>query len=211
MSMTGLQSGFQQGCIPSWRLWRIFYWAGRKTREYFSLRCYGKTRMNFFTNPIFSCFYSFKKLPYQLFVLSFTHDAGKDWGQEEKGTTEDEMVGWHHWLNGHEFEQAPGVGDGQRSLVCCSPWGHKESDRTEWLNNNIIYSYRCCDNTGPTWVTQAAPRHLHANWWGILIPSACLNSPLPFYKMYSLVSEIRTWPLWGGHYSHLPQLPIKFI
>ena len=52
-------------------------------------------------------------------------DAGKDWGQEEKGTTEDEMVGWHHRLNGHEFEQAPGVGDGQGSLACCSPWSHR--------------------------------------------------------------------------------------
>ena len=60
-------------------------------------------------------------------------DAGKDWRQEEKGTTEDEMVGWHHQLDGHEFEQAPGVGDGQGSLVCCSPWSHKESDTTEWL------------------------------------------------------------------------------
>ena len=61
-------------------------------------------------------------------------DAGKDWRQEEKGMTEDEMVGWHYWLDGHEFEQAPGVGDGQRSLACFSPWGHKESDMTEWLN-----------------------------------------------------------------------------
>ena len=61
-------------------------------------------------------------------------DAGKDWRHEEKGTTEDEMVGWHHWLNGREFEQALGVGDGQRSLVCCNPWGHKESDATEILN-----------------------------------------------------------------------------
>ena len=61
-------------------------------------------------------------------------DAGKDWRQEEKGTTEEEMVGWHHWLNGLEFEQASGVGDGQGSLVCCSPWGRKESDTTEWLN-----------------------------------------------------------------------------
>ena len=52
-------------------------------------------------------------------------DAGKDWRQEEKGTTEDEMVGWHHRLNGYEFEQALGVGDGQGSLVCCSPWGHR--------------------------------------------------------------------------------------
>ena len=50
-------------------------------------------------------------------------DAGKDWRQKEKGMTEDEMLGWHHWLNGHEFEQVPGVGDGQGSLVCFSPWG----------------------------------------------------------------------------------------
>ena len=67
-------------------------------------------------------------------------DAGKDWSGEEKGTTEDEMSGWHQWLNGHEFEQTPGVGDGQGSLACCSPRGHKESDTTEhwkelnWLN-----------------------------------------------------------------------------
>ena len=54
--------------------------------------------------------------------------------QEEKGMTEDEMVGWHHQLNAHEFEQAPGVGDGQGSLVCYSPWGHRESDMTEQLN-----------------------------------------------------------------------------
>ena len=61
-------------------------------------------------------------------------DAGTDWRQEEKGTTEDEMVGWHHWLNGGEFEQALGVGDGKGSLACCSPWGHKESDTTKQLN-----------------------------------------------------------------------------
>ena len=61
-------------------------------------------------------------------------DAGKDWSQEEKGVTEDEMVGWHHRLNGHKFEQSSGVGDGQRSLACCSPWGRKESDTTEWVN-----------------------------------------------------------------------------
>ena len=61
-------------------------------------------------------------------------DAEKDWRQEEKGTTEDEMVGWHHQFNGPQFEQAPGVGDGQGSLACNSPWGHRESDTTEWLN-----------------------------------------------------------------------------
>ena len=61
-------------------------------------------------------------------------DAGKDWRQEEKGMTEDDMVGWHHRLNVHEFEQAPGVGDGLGSLACCSPWDRKELDMTEQLN-----------------------------------------------------------------------------
>ena len=60
-------------------------------------------------------------------------DAGKDWGQEEKEMTEDEMAEWHHWLDGHESEWTPGVGDGQGALACCGPWGHKEADTTEWL------------------------------------------------------------------------------
>ena len=61
-------------------------------------------------------------------------DSGRDWEQEEKGTTEDEMAGWHHWLDGHESEWIPGVGDWQGSLVCCGSWGCKESDTTEQLN-----------------------------------------------------------------------------
>ena len=61
-------------------------------------------------------------------------DAGKDWRQDEKGITEDEMVGWHHWLNGYEFGYTPGVGDGQGGLACCSSWDRKESDTTERLN-----------------------------------------------------------------------------
>ena len=61
-------------------------------------------------------------------------DAGKDWKWEEKGTTEDEMVGWHHQLDGHEFEQVPRFDDGQGGLMCCSPWDQKESDTTEWVN-----------------------------------------------------------------------------
>ena len=65
-------------------------------------------------------------------------DAGKDWRQEEKGTTEDEMAGWHHRLDGHEFEQAPGYGEGQGTLACCNPCCHKESDTTEWLNNKCL-------------------------------------------------------------------------
>ena len=68
-------------------------------------------------------------------------EAGKDWGQEEKRVTEDEMVGWHRQLNGHGFEQSPGVSEGQRSLASCSPWGCKESDtagRLNWTGNTLI-------------------------------------------------------------------------
>ena len=78
-------------------------------------------------------------------------DAEKEWRQEEKWTTQDEMVGWHHQLDGHEFEQDSGVGDGQGSLACCSPWGDKESDMTEglnWteLNNLLTYHLNYCWN-----------------------------------------------------------------
>ena len=67
-------------------------------------------------------------------------DAGRDWGQKEKGTTEDEMAGWHHWFDGRESEWTPGDGDGQGGLACCDSWGRKESDTTEQLNwtENII-------------------------------------------------------------------------
>ena len=76
-------------------------------------------------------------------------DEGKDWRQEEKGTTEDDMFGWHHWLNEREFEQVPGVGDGQGSLACCSPWGCKESDMTERLN----WTETTCRLSVPHWAT----------------------------------------------------------
>ena len=68
------------------------------------------------------------------FLIRKDPDAGRDWGQEEKGTTEDEIAGWHHRLDGHEFELPPGVGNGQGGLACCDSWGHKESDMTESLN-----------------------------------------------------------------------------
>ena len=67
-------------------------------------------------------------------LIGIDYDAGRDWGQEEKGTTEDEMAGWHHWLNGRESEWTLGDGDGQGGLACCDSWGCKESDTTEWLN-----------------------------------------------------------------------------
>ena len=70
-------------------------------------------------------------------------DAGRDWGQEEKGMTEDEMACWYNWLNRCEFEWTPGVGDGQGCLACCNSWSCKELDTTERLNWNDIYVYIC--------------------------------------------------------------------
>ena len=97
--------------------------------------------------------YSLERLMLKLKIQYFGHlmqrtdslektDAEKYWGQEEKRTTEDEMVGWHHWLIGHEFVQALGVGDGQGSLACCSPWGRKESDTPEQLNWTELVEHR---------------------------------------------------------------------
>ena len=76
-------------------------------------------------------------------------DAEKDWGQEEKGTTEDEMAGWRHWLDGHEFGWTPGIGDGQGGLACCDSWGRKESDTTERLNwtELKIFSFQIIQNS----------------------------------------------------------------
>ena len=82
-------------------------------------------------------------------------DAGRDWGQEKKGMTEDEMAGWHHWLNAHEFGWTLGVGDGQGGLAFCNSWGHKESDTTEqlnwtelnWLSVYFIDTYFQAENT----------------------------------------------------------------
>ena len=99
-----------------------------------------------------------------LTIISLT---GKDWGQEEKEATGAEMVEWHHWRNGHEFQQAQGDSEGLRNLACCSPWGRKESNTTEWLNYKVFV----------VWVWK---------WWGMLssgcsfqsfIPSLCLSIP----------------------------------
>ena len=86
-------------------------------------------------------------------------DAGKIWMQEEKGMSEDDMVGWHHQLNGHEFEYILGVGDVHRGLACCSPWGCKKLDRTEWLNwadwlyiNNVSCSRTCFSFLRTSWL-----------------------------------------------------------
>ena len=87
-------------------------------------------------------------------------DAGRDWGQDEKGTTEDEMAGWHHWLDGRESEWTPGVGDGQGGLECCNSWSCKELDTTERLNwtelniNNIISRSRMKSSRCNNWSTE---------------------------------------------------------
>ena len=101
-------------------------------------------------------------------------DAGKDWRQE-KGTTEDEMVGWHHWLDGREFEKAPGVGDGQGGLACCSSWGCKELDTTEKLNRLPIYSLTL------------SPPHNHVCFLHLFCKEVrlyhCLDSTYKWYHM----------------------------
>ena len=88
-------------------------------------------------------------------------EVGKNWRKEEKVMTEGEMVGWHHGLNGHEFEQAPGDGDGQGSLACCSPWGCKELDMTEWLNNTIPL-FNFCFYCLPFW--SQIQNNFHHKW-----------------------------------------------
>ena len=77
--------------------------------------------------------------PANNWLIGKDSDAWRDWGQEGKGTTEDEMAGWHHRLDGQEFEWTPGDGDGQGGLACCHSWGRKESDRTEWLNSTDVF------------------------------------------------------------------------
>ena len=85
-------------------------------------------------------------------------DAGRDWGQEEKGTTEDKMAGWHHLLDGRKFEWTPGVGDGQGGLACCDSWDHKESDTTERLNWTEL-------NVHELWLNDHTVFKLPALWW----------------------------------------------
>ena len=87
--------------------------------------------------------------------LEKNSDAGRDWGQEEKGMTEDEMAGWHHWLDGRESEWTLGDGDGQGGLACCDSWGWKELDTTEWLNwTNMIFINKQPSNYSLPWDMQ---------------------------------------------------------
>ena len=90
-------------------------------------------------------------------LIGKASDAGRDWGQEEKGTTEDEMAGWHHQLDAHESEWTLGVGDGQGGLVCCDSWGRKELDTIEWLNWTEHWGKTRKDMGRPKWLSGKEP------------------------------------------------------
>ena len=125
-------------------------------------------------------------------------DAGKDWRQEKKGTTEDEMVGWHYQLDEHEFEQALRVGDGQGSLACCSSLGHAESDTTGWLNWTELYrplSANWClcfsvHHLGLSYLSFQRARDL-ISW--LQSPSAVILEPKWFFFQWSC-EDVRVGP-----------------
>ena len=117
--------------------------------------------------------------------------AGKDWRQEEKGMTEDEMFGWHHWLGGHEFEQALGVGDGQGSLVCCSPWARKELNMTEWLN------WTDWEKSWQNLVPQVIPREdCYLTQFGFLWAEAAMSADKTTYLVFNSFYHISSLQIW---------------
>ena len=107
------------------------------------------------------------------------------WQEEKKGTTEDEMVGWHHQLKGQEFEQGPGVGDGQGSLACCSPWGHQEWDTTWQLNNNNQGDgalRRATKGAGGGHLLSPASGHVLRTHLSLLCPRNYCDVPCPLHS-----------------------------
>ena len=139
--------GFSSSCIWMWQIIKKAECQRSDVFELWSWRIllrvpWRARRANQSTLKEINSEYSLKGLMLKLKLQNWSQsqlirkdpDAGEDWGHEGNGATEDEMVGWHHWLDGHEFEQAPEFGDGQGSLACCSPWGSKELDMTERLN-----------------------------------------------------------------------------
>jgi len=105
-------------------------------------------------------------------------DAGRDWGQEEKATTEDEMAGWHHWLDGRESQRTPGVGDGQGGLVCCDSWGRKESNMTEQLIWSDLIWY--------TFIGEGQP--------GNPLQYSCLENPMDRRAWWAIIRGVtQSW------------------
>ena len=136
----------------------------------------------------------------------FDPDAGKDWGQEEKGTTEDAMVGWHHWLNGHECAQTRGDNEGQGSLTCYCSWGHKESDTTERWNNH--HHHQPLLPPGPVTVVNTQSRVLLAK---ISESFACLEISLSPHKSCTLHFYLFHSILHFSMSSSSPQFPICIL
>ena len=122
-------------------------------------------------------------------------DAGKDWRREQKGTTEDGMVGWHQQLNEHEFEQAPGVGDGQASLACCSPWNHKELDMTKQLNWKLNFSD--CS----LWLNGSGHLGCGLMFQQILCMATC--NPFCFHRDISLLGNSQLTKVWTVQVLHI--------
>ena len=127
-------------------------------------------------------------------------DDGKDWRQEEKGTTEDVMVGWHHQLEWHEFEQASGIGGGQGSLVCCNPWDRKELDMTEWLNVNWICGSLLTTSLTILWIYHIC---IFIRWWIpftkflIFMNNATMNIQEHIFAWIDVLFSIRFVPRSG--------------
>ena len=134
-------------------------------------------------------------------------DAGKDWRREEKGTTEDEMAGRHHWLDGREFEWTPGVGDGQGVLACCNSWGRKESDMTERLNWTeqalLITTMGFLGNTSGQESTCHLKRHCFDLWAG-KIPWRRKWQPTPVFlpRKFHGQRSLAGYNPWGHRVGH---------
>ena len=127
-------------------------------------------------------------------------DAGRDWGQEEKGTAEDEMVGWHHRLNGNEFGWTPGVGDGQGGLGCYSSWGQKDSNTTEWLNWTELKSIHVAENgINSLFFYDCVILYCVSVWvWHILLIHSSIDGHLDCFHILSIVDSC-FYELWGEH------------
>ena len=146
-----------------------------------------------------------------------TLQFGKDWRQEEKGMTEDEMVGWHHWLNGHEFEQTLGDSEGQGSLGCCSLWGCKESDTTEWLNNNKFQALLSFPEK--SWIILFYEAINVGNFRSLIVPSMSSISNLGpvfcflfiFFEVQWRYSRIRCTVWWFNIYIHCIMITIRSL
>ena len=133
----------------------------------------------------------------KIWLIGKHPDAGKDWRQEEKGMTEDEMVGWHHQLNGHEFEQSLGVGDGQWSLVCCSPWGCKELGTTEWLN---------CGSAGKESACNVADLGWSLGWEDPLEYRDATHSSILAWRIPWVHGVARSWTRLSNFHFHIAPL-----